>query len=149
MPAAYHILGTVEEIDLRAMNMHQSSCWHGTYTVRAVAMWLLKGSHIDKRKRDILLWLKPVQDTTGKRSAFGALGMHITNTMLGPFPELPAWDPVADVSANENMNEVMKTPGDSLDVLSSFEENSPNMMGYDGSWLSATLTMRDFELRPC
>jgi len=124
MPTAYHILGTVEEIDLRAMNMHQFSCWHGTYTVRAVAKWLLKESHIDKRKRDILLWLKPVQEATGKRSAFGALGMHITNTMLGPFPELPAWEPVE-------------------------EAISQDMMCSDAFWLKETLTMRDFELRPC
>jgi hypothetical protein len=108
MPTAYHILGTVEEIDARAMNMHQFSTWHGAYTVRVVAKWLLKESHIDKRKRDILIWLKPVQEATGKRSAFGALGMHVTNSLLGQFPELPVWDPVIGAS--------MDGDGDDYDV---------------------------------
>jgi len=108
MPTAIHILGTVEEINIRTMNMHQFSTWHGTYTVRVVAMWLLKESHIDKRKRDILTWLKPVQEATGKRSAFGALGMHVTNTLLGQFPELPVWDPVIDASLDGDDYDVMR-----------------------------------------
>jgi hypothetical protein len=149
MPIAYHVLGTAEEVGLSANNMHQFSTYHGTYTLRIVAHWLLKEAHTDKRKRDILIWLKPVQEATKKGSAFGALGMHITDTLLGPFPELPEWNPVGDVSTTGDENDVMRSTGDNPDLLNVFEAIPQDMMTYDGSWLSETLTMRDFELRPC
>lgn len=141
MLTVYHILGIVEEVGLSANNIPPFSTYHGTYTTRFVANLLLKQSHTDKRKRNILIWLNPVRDATSKGSAFGALGIHITGTLLGPFPELPPRDPVRDMSANGGS-------GDTFDVLSSSEAFPRDMMRSDGCWPSETLTMGDFELRP-
>lgn len=85
-----HMFGAAADLfSPEVVTPFQSLQHNGTYSMRFAAFWLAEGAATNNRKRDLLLWVKPVLEAIRTSGIPGAAALYINDCCMDPLPEIP------------------------------------------------------------